>query len=345
MVRIYPLFLSTIIIAMGMGGCATKGPALVAVLPHEPVRMPIEMPALAGSEIQCPPEPDAIDPAATPLIWMAPGDMPNLDAVVATFEQLYPQIHVDVYPVDPADYFSTSTQMLANGCLTPDLLNIPVEQSAYYAAYGWLASLWNQYTFDQKEDWIQALRKSGRYNQELYSAPFSTSTSMLFFNRDIFTNAGVALPAEDERWTWEKLIEAAQKLTLDKNNDGSPEVWGMAWEEHSPFQLLPLAGSLGGSAIGEDGLTVTGVIDAAPWVEAFTCYRNVFNEWKVSPSTADFQAAQAFSEGKLAILVGNANLIDQFGQVDFAWGVGRYPYFEKGVLVFPTGDWQSAVNG
>lgn len=344
MVRKCIVLVTTIISAMIMAGCGAKGPATVSVLPHEPIRVPIEMPALPVTESGCPPEPYPIDPGTTTLFWMAPGDWPNLDAVVAAFEQQYPQIRVDVFPVNPANYFETSREMLANGCLVPDLLNIPVEQSAYYAAYGWLASLWNQYTFDQKEDWVQALRKSGRYSQELYSAPFSTSTSLLFFNRDLFTQAEVKLPAENERWTWESVIQAAQKLTVDGNKDGSPEVWGLAWEDHTLYQLLPLAESLGGSAIGEDGLTVTGVIDAPPWVEAFNFYRKVFNEWKVSPSEDNFQAVEAFKEGKLAILVGNAELIDQLAQVDFTWGVGRYPYFKKGALVLPTGDWQLAVN-
>lgn len=338
------VLVSTIITAMVLVGCAAKGPASVAVLPHEPARMPIAVPALAVTQIQCPPEPDASNPGATPLIWMAPGDWPNLDAVVAAFEKQYPQIHVDVYPVDPAGYFETSRLILANGCMAPDLLNIRVEHSAYYAAYGWLASLWNQYTFDQKEDWIQALRKSGRYSQELYSAPFSTSTSLLFFNRDLFTELKVKPPEENERWTWERVIQAAQKLTIDETKDGSPEVWGLAWEDHSPYQLLPLAESLGGSAIGEDGFTVTGVIDAPAWVEAFTFYRKVFNEWNVSPKEDTFNAVEAFKEGKLAILVGNAGLIDQLKQVDFTWDVGRYPYFKKGALVLPTGDWQLAVN-
>ena len=123
MLRKCLVVVTTIITAMGMAGCGAKGPASVAVLPHDPVRMPIEMPALQVAEIQCPAEPGATDPSTTPLIWMAPGNWPNLDAVVTTFEEQYPQIHVDVVTVDPADYFTTSRQILATGCLTPDLLN------------------------------------------------------------------------------------------------------------------------------------------------------------------------------------------------------------------------------
>lgn len=344
MVRKCLLLVIAIIMAMGLVGCAPKGPATVDVLPHEPVRMPIDMPALAEMEVQCPSEPGATDPNATHLIWMAPSFWPDLAAVVAAFEAQYPQIHVELYTVNPAGYFETSRQWLANGCVTPDVLNIPVEQSANYAAYGWLAPLWNQFTFDQKEDWIQALRKSGRYAQELYSAPFSTSTGLLFFNQDAFTQANLKLPAEDERWTWEKVIQAAQTLTRDENNDGTPEIWGLAWESQTPYQLLPLAQSLGGSAIDADGKTVVGVIDAPPWVKAFTFYGKVFNEWKVAPKEDTFQAVEAFMDGKLAILVGKAELINQFEQLDFAWGVGHYPYFNEGTLVLPTGDWQLAVN-
>ncbi len=140
------------------------------------------------------------------------------------------------------------------------------------------------------------------------------------------------------------MIQAAQKLTVDENNDGTPDVWGLAWEDNAPSRLFPLAGSLGGAAIGEDGITVKGVIDSPAWVEAFTFYGKVFNEWKVASNDDSFQAVEAFKQGKVAILVGGAGLIDEFGKVDFSWGVGRYPYFEKGTLVLPTGDWQLAVN-
>jgi fructooligosaccharide transport system substrate-binding protein len=333
-----------IITAIGLVSCASKAPPMVSVLPPEPARIAISMPDLPTGEAQCLSEPNASDANKTDIVWMAPSIWPDLATVVTAFETQYPQIHVELYPVDPENYFETSRQYLAGGCETPDLLNIKVELSAYYAAYQWLAPFWNEFTFDQKEDWIQALRKSGRYAQEQYSVPFSTSTSLIFYNQELFTQSGVKPPGEKERWTWEKVIKAAQKLTRDENQDSTPETWGFAWEANTIQQLIPLAESLGGSAIDPDGMTVAGVIDSQPWLDAFTFYGKVFNEWKAAPKDEAFQSVDAFMAGRLAMLVGSAELIDRFNKVDFSWGVARYPYFEKGKVVIPTGDWQLGVN-
>ena len=43
------------------------------------------------------------------------------------------------------------------------------------------------------------------------------------------------------------------------------------------YQLQPMPMSLGGQAIGDDGLTVRGVIDSDAWIEAFTYYWKRFN--------------------------------------------------------------------
>jgi len=56
---------------------------------------------------------------------------------------------------------------------------------------------------------IQALRKSGRYVREQYSAPFDTSVSLLFYNNDLLTAAGVTPPVAGERCLerWQMLLK------------------------------------------------------------------------------------------------------------------------------------------
>lgn len=316
--------------------CAPKGPPLVKTLPLEYVPSPVQMPALPPVQVDCP-QATVGQGGSTTLTWMVPDSLVGLDEVVGAFEMANPGIHVELLPVNESQYDTLSSNALQAGCTAPDVLLVRVEDSAYYAAYGWLASLWNQYTFDEKEDWIQALRKDGRYAREQYTAPFDTATSLLFYNRDLFQKVGVTPPAEDERWTWEKVAETARKLT---NSD----VWGLAWENNTARDLVVLPESLGGQGIGLDGVTVKGVVDTKPWLEAFTFYSRLFNDWKVSPKEEPFSAKSAFQDGKLAMMVGDAKNINLFKDAPFSWGVSRHPYFRKGVVVIPTGNWQIGVN-
>jgi fructooligosaccharide transport system substrate-binding protein len=332
------------IVMMGLTACKPKAPPTASLQPEEPMPLAVSMPPLSTAIEPCPTLESTADSGKERIVWMVPDSFQNLEAVVKAFESKYPQIIVDLSVVNVADYFTASQKLFAAGCAAPDVFNVQVELSPYYAAYGWLTSLWNEYTFDEKEDWIQALRKSGRYAQELYSAPFSTTTGLLFYNADLFTIAGVEPPAENTNWTWEKVAATARELTRDANTDGTPETWGFAWADDSVHTLLPLAQSLGGQPLGNDGVTVAGVIDSKPWVEAMTYYSNVFNTWGTAPVDPSFNATAAFLSGQLAMVVGDAALIDTFSTASFSWGVSGYPYFKKGLLILPTGDWQLGLN-
>ena len=54
---------------------------------------------------------------------------------------------------------------------------------------------------------------AGTYKGKLYSAPFATSSQLLFYNRALFKQAGIEPPAADvnKRWTWEQVVAAGQR--------------------------------------------------------------------------------------------------------------------------------------
>jgi len=142
------------------------------------------------------------------------------------------------------------------------------------------------------------------------------------------------------------LADAAQKLTTKDGDKVS--VWGFVWEQMvQVYQLGVLPASLGGKMIGDDGLTTKGVIDAQPWVDAFTYYSQAFNEWKFAPAGDVFWPPDIFETGQLASFVGGPWDIRRFAEsktVTFKWGVSRHPYFAQGVPATPTGGWHIGVN-
>lgn len=333
-----------LILVLGLAGCKAKGPATVAYMPLEYIPEPVSIPALPAGNGACPSAEPLASGKSFNIIWWVPDILPNLDAVVREFESENPQIQVTLQVILMNDYRNAITAVLASGCNAPDLVTLPVGDSAYYASYGWLASLWNQYTFDEKEDWIQALRKSGRYAREQYTAPLNTSVSLLFYNSNIFADFNITPPTEGERWTWEKVADVARDLTKEGVEGGSRELWGLAFANTSAQNFVSLPQSLGGEAIGLDGVTVKGILDTQPWQDAFSFYAKLFTVWKVSPVDDSFDAEAAFTSGKLAMLIAPAADIEKFASADISWSVAPYPYFAKGKLVLPSGDWQIGVN-
>lgn len=158
------------------------------------------------------------------------------------------------------------------------------------------------------------------------------------------------VPGLDDRLTYEQIAELAQQLTQDTDGDGITDTWGFTWEQTNRiYQLQAMPESLGGDAIGPDGLTVEGVINSQPWADAFTYYSRAFNEWKFAPPS-DTNVPELFEQGKIAMVVGGPWLIRRFSLFNenqglpFNWTVSRHPYFQGGEIVTPTGSWHIGIN-
>ena len=162
-------------------------------------------------------------------------------------------------------------------------LSVDVPLVSSYGYRGWLLTPLNDiFSEEELADFLPAALAAGTYNGDLLAAPVSTSTQLLYYNADALEAAGITPPGPDDRWTWEQVADVAQQV---QSGDGDQvDVWGFQWEQTTaPYQLLPLMGSLGGEYIGEDGISVDGVVNSEEWIEAATFYYDMFNTYGVSP--------------------------------------------------------------
>ena len=60
------------------------------------------------------------------------------------------------------------------------------------------------------------IKEMYQYDGKTYAVPKDIDTIALWYNKDMFDEAGIAYP--DDTWTWDDLYDAAVKLTKD---DGS----------------------------------------------------------------------------------------------------------------------------
>jgi multiple sugar transport system substrate-binding protein len=59
---------------------------------------------------------------------------------------------------------------------------------------------------------------------DMYAFPFAFVETVLFYNKDAFDAAGVPYP--EQGWTWDQFLDAAKKLTVDKDDDGVIDQYG-----------------------------------------------------------------------------------------------------------------------
>lgn len=286
----------------------------------------------------------------TTVTWLTLSGWDPDGKVQAMFEEDNPDIDLVLEQVGFNDLFQQIQIRLSSGSELPDVLSVDVPVTSGYGVRNWLAPLDDLFTEEEKADMLEAAIEAGSHEGHLISAPLSTSTQLLFINEDLFNAAGVPVPGQDDRLTYEQIAEMAPKLTQDVDGDGVTDIWGFTWEQTNRiYQLQPMEESLGGDAISADGMTVEGIINSQPWVDAYTYYGKAFTDWKFAPPS-DTNAQELFEQGKLAMMIAGPWNIKRYSTandgkgLDFKWNVSRHPYFQSGEIVTPTGSWHIGIN-
>lgn len=275
------------------------------------------------------------------IVWMGWPDehvKPMMDAFMAA----HPDITVNYERVPFNQIFQTLDVRLNARTPDPDVYSVDSPLTASYAVRGHLLDLTDVIDVDKL---TPAARAAAQYDGKIYSAPIASSSALLFYNKALLDAAGIPHPSTDpaERMTWEAVVEGAKSIRDEKAG-----VWGLVIEQSErPYQLLPMAQSLGATGISDDGLTAAGYVDSPEFVEAATFYRNLFNEWRVSPTGVfDHNLSQElFGTGKTGFFIGGPWMLSILANYpDLDWGVAPFPYFEKGRPVTPTGSWHVGIN-
>jgi multiple sugar transport system substrate-binding protein len=151
------------------------------------------------------------------MFWGSGGEKAAVEASIQQFNEENPGIRVLAQHV-PGDYITKVNTLIASN-QEPDVAYIPENLALQLGEKGKLLEL-SQYYKDFPE---LAKRLPQTY---LYFAPNKTIGSYiapeiatLFFNRELFKEAKVAVPPAEvsKAWSWDQFVRTAQLLTLDRD--------------------------------------------------------------------------------------------------------------------------------
>jgi ABC-type glycerol-3-phosphate transport system substrate-binding protein len=288
----------------------------------------------------------------------------HMQEVIDAFEAANPNISVELETYPFRQLFEIIEVRMGGQSSDVDVISVDVPLVASYSVRGFLHPLDAYFTPEELEaTWIPASVNAGRYGEQFMAAPQNNSTQFLYFNRQLFEEAGVEPPPGivadtsvdagvveeivNGRWTWEQVVEAAEALTADTNNDGAPDTWGMLFDQVSrPYQILALPESLNQPSISPDGLQTEGFLNSENWVRAATFYGDLFNALQVSPKgVGPDQSYELFSAGNLAMFVGGEWNVPRFSAIEgLDFGVAAHPFFADGRVATPTGSWHVGIS-
>ena len=171
------------------------------------------------------------------LCWGSTANMQIRKNVVAEFERTYPNIKIKTIHV-PLNYEDKLQTMIAGGS-APDVFWLEsTGQMASYASRGALLDL-TKYANSDKEyqsrikDYYEAALKSGFYNSCMFGLPWIYNPEALFYNKNIFAEAGLDVPSPE--WTIDDLKKTAKKLAKDTTGDGKIDQYGFAGGDWTGF--------------------------------------------------------------------------------------------------------------
>lgn len=254
----------------------------------------------------------------TLTMWTVANNAP--EAVFAgEFSEMDNGIKIDVREIKFDDIVAETLRAFATKA-NPDIIAIDNPNHAAFAAAGAFLDLT---PYVEKSDQINVdnyfdgPRASLTWDGKTYGIPRASNTIALYYNKDMFSAAGLDPAAPPT--TWDELYEAAKKLT-DPDND----VYGIAFSakasEEGTFQFLPWAQMAGGSY---DNINVDGA------VAALDLWKKLFDEGLTSPDTltrGQWDSTGTFNGGNAAMAIsGPWELKRMSTDAEFDWGVALLP--------------------
>jgi sn-glycerol 3-phosphate transport system substrate-binding protein len=186
---------------------------------------------------------------------------------------------------------------------------------------------------DEERNWVKsfypALMQNGQVNGKTWGIPFQRSTIVLFYNKDMFKEAG--LDPNKPPKTWDEMVAAAKKLTKDGRYGVMVPSTGYPYWMFQAFAIQN-----GQELMSANGTKVH--FDTPATIEALTFWRALAAEHKVMPEgTVEWGTLrQAFTQGKTAMMwhtTGNLTAVKNEAKFDF--GVALLPAKKR--LGSPTG--------
>ncbi len=217
----------------------------------------------------------------------------------------HPEVTINYIPV-PLDNWGDYTQKIVTllvGGEQVDVIWNAIEAVPMMADRGILRELDSFIAADSDiqgyiDDVNPKLLEGLRWKDQQYLLPFAWNAPLMYYNKSVLANAGLAEPSPD--WTWDDFLEYAQKITQDTNGDGTPDIWGF----QTGFGMWDLGDwpiSNGTYWMSEDF--------SEPWyskpetIEAVQFVHDLIWKYNVAPS-GDFSAAEAFAAGTLGMFGG-----------------------------------------
>jgi len=230
-------------------------------------------------------------------------DGATMEKIVQQFER-ETGIRVKMQIIPWSTYYDKLLLSLAYGG-APDVFICHANRIAEFARYGVFRPLDDLIEADKgfnSSDFLPNIWKAGQYAGKQVGLPLDCHPQGLYYNLKLFREAGIVdaqgNPKPPE--TWEEFLDAARRLTKDKDRDGRPDQWGFAFT-WLRTNWITFISQHGGSILSPD-LKRAALADP-PAVRATQQMCDIITRYGVAPKPEGFDSWMGFRQGRVAMAI------------------------------------------
>jgi multiple sugar transport system substrate-binding protein len=313
--KVLALLLSTLMIGMLFIGCnKTKSPATTQSSSASDAGGPPQTVSFYGG-------------------WTS-NDLNVMQSLVTKFNSSQNSIKVQLTSLQWTQIYAKFITDVAAG-KAPDILVTHSFEMPQFANMGVLDSnAIKSFKLNQK-DYVPVSWNGTIYKGTQYSVPLDMDVHGLFYNKDMFTKAGITTPPA----TGADLIADAQKLTVDANgkhptdagfDPNNVKVYGLGFlnNYHVFYQTIGLLAQQGNDPFGDNSIT----FDPTKTANAFQFFEDLIYKYKVSPK-GESSPINDFQAGTIAMMIDGGWQLCALASSTISWDVAPYPqiFGQKGV--------------
>ncbi len=208
----------------------------------------------------------------------------NEKQVIEAFEAEHPGVNVELAPISSSegDYATLLALQLSSAATAPDIFMEDTYMTATDAAAGYLACL-DDYlaNWDDWSHYLEGAKTAVKGTDgKSYGVPISTDSRGIYYNKEIFANAGIEVPWQPK--TWADIIDAGKKVVAS-GQDVEPFylIVGAANGEAVSMQTFEMLLYGTGDEMYEDGKWL---INSQSLLDTFTFIDDVYNNEQIGVS-------------------------------------------------------------
>lgn len=264
--------------------------------------------------------------------WGSPEIKAITDELIRRFETKHPRIKIVQEVINRGYLEKLLTEFATNSA--PDVVVTEIVFFKQFVAKGVLLDLTPYVSRDDDipvEDFQKIVLDEFTWQNRIYSIPFGVGTGVLFYNKKLLREAGLAYPPntwENDWWDWDTFLDYAKKLSKDTDGDGRNDQFGVVTDRNI-WDVEMWVYQNKGEVMTEDGSKC--VIDTQEAIEAVQFLADLSLKHHVAPTqnqvtTFGSTNYQMFEMGKAAMFPSGFWRIGEFSKIEgLEFGIAPLP--------------------